>query len=138
MSLIFLQYIVRKLLSLISSLRALLRAKKSQSCSMPRKRLPISVAAIPVVLLPANGSSIHELGSVDARIIRTNRLMYFLAQITNSVLYVKKRQEMLGGGLVFAHVMTLSILKPNCCNALATENILFRTNIVSYWIVREL
>ena len=77
MSLIFLQYAVRKLLSLISSRRALLKAKKSLSCSIPKKRLPVSEAAMPVVLLPVNGSSIHELGSVDARIIRTYRLNGF-------------------------------------------------------------
>ena len=44
---------------------------------MPKKRRPVSEAAMPVVLLPANGSNIQELGFVDARIILVNRVKGF-------------------------------------------------------------
>jgi len=43
----------------------------------------------------------------------------------NSVEYVKYLQEILGGGFVFAHVITFRILKPKAVNAFATENILW-------------
>jgi len=46
------------------------------------------------------------------------------AHIINSVLCVKYRQEIFGGGLVLAHVITLRILKPSVARALATEKIL--------------
>ena len=54
----------------ISSRRALLIAANSSSRSIPRKRRPSRLAAMPVVLLPANGSRIHAPALVDAKMIR--------------------------------------------------------------------
>ena len=70
MSGIFRLYFENVLPSSISSRRALLMAANSASRSIPSYRRPKRLAAMPVVLLPANGSSIHAPAFVDARIMR--------------------------------------------------------------------
>lgn len=52
----------------ISSFRARLIFRKSSDKSIPRYRLSKRLAATPVVLLPAKGSSTHAPGLVEARI----------------------------------------------------------------------
>lgn len=47
------------------------------SWSMPRKRRPSRLAAMPVVLLPANGSRIQAPGLVEARMMRARRASGF-------------------------------------------------------------
>lgn len=56
----------------ISCFRRSLKDKKSASSSMPRNLLPAKFAAMPVVLLPVKGSSIHAFLRVDASIALYN------------------------------------------------------------------
>lgn len=67
---IFLLYAENVFKLSISSRRALLILTNSSSCSIPRYLRPSKLAAMPVVLLPANGSSIHAPAFVDAIIMR--------------------------------------------------------------------
>jgi hypothetical protein len=53
----------------ISIFRLLLICKNISSWSIPKNLLLAKLAAIPVVLLPVNGSKIQAFGWVDASII---------------------------------------------------------------------